>query len=141
MFEHVGRARLAGYFRKIYSILEPGGLFLNRGVVRPRGISDNPETFFLQKCVFPDGELVHLDDVIREGMRAGFDVVGLRDFRLHYALTCRRWVQNLQKNADHCRALVGERTFRTWLLYLAGSAVNFEDGRTGAAQVLFSKRR
>jgi cyclopropane-fatty-acyl-phospholipid synthase len=141
MFEHVGQARLPLYFKKCFDLLSPGGLFLNRGVIRPQGVSDGPDTLFIQRSVFPGGELVHLDDVVREGQRAGFDVVGLRDLRRHYALTCKAWVKNLQKNAAHCRALVGEETYRTWLLYLAGSAVGFEDGRTGAAQVLFLKHR
>jgi len=141
MFEHVGRSRLPGYFKKVFELLNPGGLFLNRGVIRPQGVTDGPETLFIQKSVFPGGELVHLDDVVREGERAGFDVVGLRDLRKHYGLTCKAWVKNLQKNATRCRALVGDATYRTWLLYLAASAVGFEDGRTGAAQVLFLKHR
>jgi cyclopropane-fatty-acyl-phospholipid synthase len=141
MFEHVGRKRLPGYFKKIFTLLKPGGLFLNRGVIRPQGVSDGPDTLFIQRSVFPGGELVHLDDVVREGERAGFDVVGLRDLRRHYALTCKAWVTNLQKNAARCRDLVGEATYRTWLLYLAASAVGFEEGRTGAAQVLFLKHR
>lgn len=141
MFEHVGKGRLAGYFRKMYELLPPGGLFLNRGVVRPQNVADGPETLFVQRSVFPGGELVHLDDVLREGERAGFEAVGLRDLRTHYALTCRAWVKNLQANARTCQALVGERTHRLWLLYLAASAVGFEDGRTSAAQVLFMKPR
>lgn len=141
MFEHVGRSRLAGYFQKVFELLNPGGLFLNRGVVRPQGVCDGPETLFIQKSVFPGGELVHLDDVVREGERAGFDVVGLRDLRRHYALTCKAWVRNLQKNSIECRALTDDQTYRTWLLYLAASAVGFEDGRTGAAQVLLLKPR
>lgn len=140
MFEHVGYRGLPEYFKKVYSLLDARGLFINRGVVRPQGVSDGPETFFLQKHVFPGGELVHLDDVIREGERAGFHAIGLRDLRSHYALTCRRWVENLQGNAAHCRVLVGEPIYRTWLLYLAASATSFEDGHTGAAQVLFEKR-
>jgi cyclopropane-fatty-acyl-phospholipid synthase len=140
MFEHVGRRLPPDYFRKIYSLLNSGGLFLNRGVVRIEGTSDSAETLFLQKQVFPGGELVHLSDVVREGQRAGFDVIGARDLRLHYALTCRRWVENLRRNAVRCIALVGEATYRTWLLYLAASAVSFEDRGTGAAQVLFEKR-
>lgn len=141
MFEHVGRKRLAGYFKKIFELLKPGGLFLNRGVIRPQGVSDGPDTLFIQKSVFPGGELVHLDDVVREGERAGFDVVGLRDLRRHYALTCKAWVANLQRNALKCRDLVGETTYRTWLLYLSASTISFEEGRTGAAQVLFLKHR
>lgn len=139
MFEHVGRSRLAGYFKKTYSLLNRGGLFLNRGVIRPHGVSDGPDTLFLQKNVFPGGELVHLDDVVREGERAGFETSGMEDLRKHYALTCRAWVKNLRQHADSCRSLVGESTYRTWLLYLAASTVGFEDGRTSAAQVLFVK--
>ncbi len=140
MFEHVGRNRLAGYFKKVGSLLGRRGLFLNRGIVRPQGVVDGPETLFLEKNVFPGGELVHLDDVVREGERAGFEVVAMEDFRLNYALTCRAWAHNLEKHADTSRNLVGESTYRTWLLYLAASAVSFEDGHTGAAQVLFLKR-
>ena len=139
MFEHVGRRRLPGYFRKTFSLLKPGGLFLNRGVIRPEGVCDDPETLFVQNSVFPGGELVHLDEVVREGERAGFQVVGLRNLARDYALTCKAWVNNLRKNACRCRALVGDGAYRTWLLYLAASAVGFEDGRTGAAQVLFQR--
>jgi cyclopropane-fatty-acyl-phospholipid synthase len=141
MFEHVGKGRLAGYFRKMYSLLKPAGLFLNRGVVRPQGVSDGPDTLFLQRSVFPGGELVHLDDVLREAERAGFETIGMRDLRTHYALTCKAWLNNLQRNGDRCRSIVGDRIYRTWLLYIAGSAVAFEQGRTGAAQVLFQKLR
>ncbi len=139
MFEHVGRSRLRLYLERVYEMIEPGGLFLNRGAVRLPGVSDAPETLFLQKRVFPDGDLVHLDDVVREGERVGFDVVGIRDLRLHYAQTCRRWVENLQRNAERCCELVGSVAYRTWLLYLAASAVSFERRHTGASQVLFSK--
>ncbi len=139
MYEHVGRSRMAGYFAQVFRLLKPGGFFLNRGLVRPHGISDGPDTLFIQNNVFPGGELVHLDDVVREGERAGFDVIGVRDLRHHYALTCRAWVKNLQRNAVNCRDLVGDNMYRTWLLYLAGSAVGLEDRQIGAAQVLFHK--
>jgi cyclopropane-fatty-acyl-phospholipid synthase len=126
--------------RRFIRCSAPRGLFLNRGIVRPQGVADGPETLFLEKNVFPGGELVHLDDVVREGERAGFEVVAMEDFRLNYALTCRAWVRNLEKRSEACRSLVGDDTYRTWLLYLAASAVSFEDGYTGAAQVLFAKR-
>jgi cyclopropane-fatty-acyl-phospholipid synthase len=139
MFEHVGRKRLRSYFAKVYSLLEPGGLFLNRGIVRPEGVSDGPDTLFIQKYVFPGGSLVHLEDVVREGESAGFKLTGIEDLRLHYALTCRAWVENLERNSEACKTLVGERTYRIWLIYLAASAVGFEHGRIGCAQVLFAK--
>jgi len=140
MFEHVGRKNLSTYFRKVHSILDEGGIFLNRGIVRPEGISDDPETLFLQRNVFPGGQLVHLADVVRESELAGFDVIGIEDLRMHYALTCRVWVERLRSNENACEMLVGAATYRTWLLYLATSAVNFEAGVTGATQVTFLKR-
>lgn len=139
MFEHVGPMRLARYLKKIHSLLATGGRFLNRGIVRPASVGDGVETYFLEKYVFPGGELVHLDDVVREGERAGFEVLSVENVRRHYGLTCRAWVKNLQEQADICKRLVGEFTYRIWLLYLAASAVNFEDAGTSAMQVLFAK--
>ena len=66
------------------------------------------------------------------------DVEGLR---LHYARTCRQWVERLCARADEARALAGERTYRTWRLYLTCSAVAFEGGSLGLYQVLMRKHR
>jgi cyclopropane-fatty-acyl-phospholipid synthase len=138
MFEHVGY-QLRGYFRKIYALLVEHGLFLNRGILRPSDVGDGPETLFLQRNVFPGGKLVHLADVIREAEGAGFQVLLVENLRPHYALTCRHWVKRLQANEETCCELVGQKTYRTWLLYLAASVVSFERGRTDFAQVLLTK--
>ncbi len=140
MFEHVGGRRMTEYLRKVHSLLAADGLFLNRGIVRPQRASDRPETLFIQRHVFPGGELIHLSDVVRDAERAGLELVSMEDVREHYARTCRAWVANLQANADTCRRLVEEATYRTWLLYLAASAVNFQDGQIDCVEVVFRKR-
>lgn len=140
MFEHVGRRRLQSYFRKVHDLLEPGGLFLNHGIVRPEFVTDGAQTFFLQRRVFPGGELAHLSDVIRAAELTGFEVLDVEDLRPHYALTCRAWVERLQRNAAACLKTVDRETYRTWLLYLAGSAANFEAGLTSVCQLLLAKR-
>jgi cyclopropane-fatty-acyl-phospholipid synthase len=140
MFEHVGREALKTYFWKIQSLLADGGKSLLRGIVRPQTASEGPETRILRRSVFPGGELVHLSDVVREAERAGFEVVEMEDHRHQYALTCRAWVGRLQENRSKCRLLVGDATYRTWLLYLAALAISFEDGRTNAAEVVLQKR-
>lgn len=140
MFEHVGRRRLEEYFRKVHRLLEPNGLFLNHGIVRPEFAHDDAQTLFIQRKVFPGGELPHLSQVIRVAELAGFEVLDLEDLRPHYALTCRAWVERLQKNRDQCLQAVDAATYRTWLLYLAGSAVSFEDGLLNVAQLLLAKR-
>jgi cyclopropane-fatty-acyl-phospholipid synthase len=141
MFEHVGRKRLLEYFRKVSDLLDDNGLFLNHGIIRPEGFSDGPETLFLQRKVFPGGELATLATVIWEAGRAGFEVLDVESLRPHYALTCRQWVERLQHNATECMKHVDRETYRTWLLYLAGSALSFEAGATDLYQILMAKRR
>lgn len=139
MFEHVGRHRLTKYFRKIHSLLEPGGLLLNSGIMRPEGVSDDPQTWFLLRRVFPGGELAHLSQVIRAAEKAGFVVVRIESLRKNYARTCQEWVARLRRNRDACIALVGEQIYRTWLLYLAASAISFEQGRTNVFSILLAR--
>ncbi|HXJ13199.1 MAG TPA: class I SAM-dependent methyltransferase [Candidatus Limnocylindrales bacterium] len=139
MFEHVGRHRLGRYFRKIYNLLEENGLFLNSGITRPEWIVDGAQTYFLQKKVFPGGELAHLSDVVRQAEKAGFEVLAVESIRVHYARTCREWVARLQQNAESCLNLVGRETYRTWLLYLAASALSFDVGQTNAYQIMMAK--
>jgi cyclopropane-fatty-acyl-phospholipid synthase len=140
MFEHVGPKRMATYFRKVYSLVVPDGLFLNRGIVRPQLESNNPGTLFVQRRVFPGAGLTPLAEVVRDAEGAGFEVVSMESVRRHYARTCRAWVANLMANEEKCRQLVDKVTYRTWLLYLAASAVNFEDGRIDCVEVVFGKR-
>ena len=71
----------------------------------------------------------------------GFEVLDVENLRHHYALTCRAWVANLQRNRNECLRFVDPRTYRSWLLLLAGSVISFEDGTTHVSQVLLAKRR
>jgi len=140
MFEHVGRRRLEGYFRKMASLLAADGLFLNHGIIRPQLVSDSAETLFLRKQVFPGGELAHLSDAVRVAETAGLEVLDVENIRPHYALTCRAWVRRLQQNAAECLRYIDAARYRTWLLYLAASAYFFECGQTDVYQILMAKR-
>lgn len=140
MFEHVGRRRLHRYFRAVHDLLEEDGLFLNHGIVRPAFASDDAQTLFVQRRVFPGGELPHLADVIRTAELTGFEVLDVEDLRPHYALTCRAWVDRLQQHATACLDEADLATYRTWLLYLAGAAAGFEDGSLSVSQLLLAKR-
>ena len=81
-----------------------------------------------------------LADEVRVAELAGFEVLDVENLRPHYARTCRSWAGRLQANAAKCRQLVDEITYRTWLLYLSASAVNFEAGNLAIHQVLLAKR-
>ena len=71
--------------------------------------------------------------------RARFEILDAEGLRRHYARTCRHWVERLQARAEEARRLVGERTYRTWLLYLTCSVVAFETSSIGLYQVLMQK--
>jgi cyclopropane-fatty-acyl-phospholipid synthase len=150
MFEHVGAARLPDYFTRASRVLRPGGLFLNHGIVdlelaRPRHARTRlrqwlwREGRFLQRYVFPGGELVPLARVVGAAERAGLETRDVESLREHYVVTLRDWVGRLEQRADEAVALVGEPTFRIWRLYLAASASAFAEGRIGVVQLLLSK--
>jgi len=140
MFEHVGRHRAHEYFRKMADLLAPNGLFLHHAIARAQGIRDDAASLFVRRHIFPGGQLIHLWEMMRAAEDAGFEVLDVENLRPHYALTCCRWGQRLAANRDAALLLVDETTFRTWRIWLAASALSFEDGFSSVYQVLMSKR-
>jgi cyclopropane-fatty-acyl-phospholipid synthase len=138
MFEHVGLKNLPTYFSVVRSALKPGGVFLNHGIARSHQAPARRSSF-LDRYVFPDGELVTLSQAAAAAEAAGFEVRDVENLREHYDLTLRRWVEDLQRNEAAVRAHVSEATYRIWLLYMAGSAASFRRGDIGVYQVLLSR--
>lgn len=146
MFEHVGRDRLPGYFRAALGALRPGGLFLNHGIatsatgggLRPRWLRFG-DGGFVGRYVFPDGELVTVEDAIGFARGAGFELLDVQSLRPHYALTLRAWVERLEASASRALELVGEEVFRTWRIYMAAARRGFEDGSLDVAQLLLAR--
>lgn len=136
MFEHVGLSRLAEYFTDLHALLRPGGRLLNHGISRPPGRSRFDRRSFIERYVFPDGELHEVGTVVSAMQQQGFEVRDVESLREHYARTLRAWVANLEADWDRAQRLVGPARARIWRLYMAGSAVNFEAGRTSIHQVL-----
>lgn len=150
MFEHVGRERLSEYFSQVYRLLKPGGLFLNHGISRrPRkpirgweAIFDRyilGSGMFVQRYVFPDGELMPVSEANLMAERAGFEVRDVENLREHYALTLRHWVRRLETRRDKALQITDEATYRTWRLYMAASAHGFEMGDINVNQSLLAK--
>ncbi|WP_447588205.1 C17 cyclopropane fatty acid synthase CfaB [Aquipseudomonas campi] len=139
MVEHVGHANLPLYCRKLFSAVRPGGLVMNHGITarhvdgRPvgRGAGD-----FIERYVFPHGELPHLARISADLSDAGLEVVDVESLRLHYARTLEFWSDNLESRLAEAAALVPERAVRIWRLYLAGCAYGFRRSWTNLHQVL-----
>jgi cyclopropane-fatty-acyl-phospholipid synthase len=150
MVEHVGLANLDEYFASAHRALRPGGLFLNHGIVsidasRPQSATSRlaarlwQRGQFIDRYVFPDGELVPSAAVVASAERNGFELRDVESLREHYVLTLRHWVQRLEAHHEEAVALVGEATYRVWRLYMAASAYGFRTGRIGIIQSLLAK--
>ena len=146
MFEHVGRANLAIYLRAAFEALHPGGLFLNHGIAQAGPPRSGPgsrfgprSSHFVDRYVFPDGELVSIETAISEARSAGFEVIDLQSLRPHYALTLAAWVARLEANWGAAVAAAGEEVARTWRLYMAAARLGFERGDLDVCQLLLAK--
>ena len=122
-------------------MLRPQGRFLNHAIGRPpfEGGRARFSRGFIDRYVFPDGELHEVGTIVSAIQQAGFEVRHLESLREHYALTLRAWVANLEANWDAAVAQAGLARSRIWRLYMAGSAVNFETGRTQIHQLLATR--
>jgi cyclopropane-fatty-acyl-phospholipid synthase len=152
MFEHVGSVNMPTYFRKIYSLLKPGGLVMNHGITSGQldykqlgaGMGD-----FIEKYIFPGGELLHVTHVLRETVAAGLEMVDTENLRPHYARTLWAWSDALESRLDEAREVLqraggrqgenAERILRAYRLYLAGSAMCFEQGWISLHQMLATR--
>ena len=136
MMEHVGERRLDDYVSAIASQLAPGGRLLNHAIACWPKRRFGRRSPFIQRYVFPDGELLEVGTVISALQRHRLEVRHSESLREHYALTLRHWVENLDRNWDEAVDLVGERRARIWRLYLAASSINFQLGGLSIHQVL-----
>ena len=147
MFEHVGRAHMHGYFSTLKNLLKPGGLLLNHGITA--GGTDNEQLGagmgdFIEKYIFPGGELIHVSAVLREMANAGWEMVDTDNLRPHYAKTLWAWSDALEAQLPRAQQLLEDKadpaqaakTLRAYRLYLAGCATGFEQGWIALHQML-----
>jgi cyclopropane-fatty-acyl-phospholipid synthase len=142
MFEHVGRRNLPVYFGKIFRLLKPGGIVLNHGItlnsVSQHELGSDIGAF-IDEYVFPGGELSHISSVVEYMSTQGLESWDVESLRPHYARTLWHWVERLEANRDTALASVGEKAYRIWRIYMAGSAHAFERGWMSVYQVLAGK--
>jgi len=136
--EHVGVRNYPSYFEFIRSRLRPGGRLLNHCITRPDNRARDTGAF-IDRYVFPDGELTGSGRIITEMQDAGLEVRHEENLREHYALTLAGWSRNLVAHWDECVAEVGEGTAKVWGVYMAGSRLGFERNEIQLHQVLASR--
>lgn len=142
MFEHVGKRNLPAYFGKIRRLLKPGGVVMNHGITT-NSIEDGELGSgigeFVDQYVFPGGELVHVSRVLAEMAEQGLEPWDAECLRPHYARTLWHWVNRLEARQEEARRIVGEKLYRIWRIYMAGSAHAFDRGWISIFQILGAK--
>ncbi|MFI7545528.1 class I SAM-dependent methyltransferase [Actinoplanes sp. NPDC049599] len=143
MAEHVGSGRYAEYAAALFRQLKPGGRLLNHQIaaIHPGTAGAKKRRSFIDAYVFPDGELASLGSTVSVLEEAGFEVRDVHALREHYARTLRAWVTNLEADWPTAVRLAGAGRARVWRLYMAASAMAFEQARIGINQVLCVKAR
>ncbi|MHB1676492.1 MAG: class I SAM-dependent methyltransferase [Sulfuriferula sp.] len=142
MFEHVGINHLRDYFRRIRDLLNDDGIAMNHGITTtdadsgdlPFGGGD-----FIERYVFPHGELPHIGFLLEEMSAAGLEPVDVESLRRHYALTLEHWAARFEAASPQLKAIAGEKTWRIWRTYLAGCAHGFAHNWISVHQVLTVK--
>jgi cyclopropane-fatty-acyl-phospholipid synthase len=142
MFEHVGLKNLPLYFGVVHRLLKDGGIVMNHGIT-----SVDPESRsvglgagdFVEKYVFPHGELPHASLALREMSAAGLEVMDIETLRLHYAKTLWHWSERLEANLERAREYAGDKRLRIWRAYLAGCAHAFSQRWVSIHQMLAVK--
>ena len=150
MFEHVGQVNMPGYFSKVHRLLKPGGVVMNHGItsgnIEPgqlgAGMGD-----FIEKYIFPGGELLHISHVLRDMAVAGLEMVDTENLRPHYARTLWAWSDALEERLDEARRVLettgnardADKVLKAYRLYLAGCAMTFEQGWISLHQILATR--
>jgi cyclopropane-fatty-acyl-phospholipid synthase len=136
VIEHVGVANYPAYFQRLHRLLRPGGLLLNHGITHPAPGRYSTGMTFLTRNVFPGTEFERVSNVAARMEDAGFQILDVEGLGGHYARTTAEWLARLQARADEARRLVGERTYRTWIGYLAAASVAFRAGEIDIHQIV-----
>ncbi|MYM81724.1 methyltransferase domain-containing protein [Duganella sp. FT50W] len=142
MFEHVGLRHLPEYFGAIHALLAPDGVVMNHGITSTD--PDNGETpygggEFIEKYVFPHGELAHIGHVLKAMQQGQLEVSDVENLRRHYARTCAIWTDNFEAHGERVRELAGDKRYRIWHVYLAGCSYAFEQDWISLYQIVGRK--
>ena len=149
MFEHVGRTNMTAYFQTLHSFIKPGGLILNHGITAGgtrnkqlgNGMGD-----FIEKYIFPGGELLHISDVLHHVADANLEAVDIENLRPHYAKTLWAWSDSLEAALPDAQSALeqnlpaaqAQQVLKAYRLYLAGCAMSFEQAWISLHQLLVS---
>ena len=142
MFEAVGEEWWPTYFAKVNQCLRPGGrAALQVITIDERAFAhyrDNPD--FIQLYIFPGGMLPPVPRFQEIAAAAGLRCREEAFFGEDYALTLRRWFEEVRRSAKIIEALGYSESFlRMWRYYLAYCEIGFRSGRVDLMQTILER--
>ncbi len=139
MIEAVGEEFWPEYFRKIDSLLAPGGKAAIQAILiaHDRLVATRHTYTWIHKYIFPGGMLPSTDAISQVTRRhTSLHVSNIRPMGLHYAHTLRLWRERFVSNWQQVQALgFDDRFCRMWEFYLAYCEAGFRTGYLDVAQI------
>jgi cyclopropane-fatty-acyl-phospholipid synthase len=135
MFEHVGKAFIPVFMRKVSQLLKKGGIGLLHTIGKNTEFPSDP---WILKYIFPGGYIPQLAEIVREMGRADFPIIDVENLRFHYGHTLDCWANNYEKNVEKVRSMFDESFARMWRLYLHACSAGFKYGSSRLYQILFT---
>lgn len=136
MFEHVGRKNYREYYDKCYDLLKDDGIMLLHTIGTTYQGSTSP---FIDKYIFPEGELPHLSDINTTDILEKWHLEDLQNFGISYSKTLREWYNNIKDWEDLDDYDIRFR--RMWKFYLLSCAVAFSIKNLYLYQFVYTKNR
>ena len=139
MSEHVGKNNMATFFKTVHNCLKTGGLFMQHTITTNTVRKKGYENSFLDKYMFPGGELMFEHDLVNLASSAGFELINAENFRPHYVKTLDDWIVRMEKHKESLLKTVSENIYRIYHVFFIGSLISFQKKEIALFQNLFYK--
>ncbi|WP_433574645.1 cyclopropane mycolic acid synthase family methyltransferase [Nocardia brasiliensis] len=149
-FEHFRRERYSAFFDTCHRLLPTGGRMLlhtivgyNRHDLRAKGLPIDRELIdfgrFIQREIFPGGQLPEPAHVLAAARAGGFTVDRVHPLQPHYARTLDHWALALRAQRAEAVRIASRETYETYMKYLTGCAGLFRRGYIDVMQFTLTK--
>ena len=135
MFEHVGKAFIPVFMRKMSNLLKEGGTGLLHTIGKD---AESPRDPWIMKYIFPGYYVPNLAEIVAQMGLRGLSILDVENLRFHYGHTLDCWADNYENNVEKVRCMFDESFVRMWRLYLQTCSAGFKYGNSRLYQILFT---
>lgn len=139
MSEHVGKSNMSDFFKIVHKSLKKGGLFMQHTITTNTKRAKGHENSFLDKYMFPGGELMFENELVKLAGSSGFELLNAENFRTHYIKTLNDWIMRMEKQKEKLLKIVSDNVYRIYHVFFIGSLISFKAKDIALFQNLFYK--